>query len=78
MLALGPRHLLRMRLLADLHRAALAAGQWEVGLAAARQLLPLYQQTYQPVRGLGSCLAELCCAVLCYTVLAGVGTPYGL
>ncbi|EFN53133.1 hypothetical protein CHLNCDRAFT_137504 [Chlorella variabilis] len=48
-LALGPRHVLRMRLLADLHRAALAAGLWEAALAAARQLLPLYKQAYQPI-----------------------------
>ena len=41
-LALGPRHILRMRLLADLHRAAVAAEQWEAALKAAHQLLPLY------------------------------------
>ena len=48
-LALGTRHVLRMRLLADLHRAAIAAEQWEAALAAAYELLPLYRQTYPPV-----------------------------
>lgn len=49
-LTLGPRHVLRMRLLSDLHRAAVAAGEWEAALVAAYQLLPLYQAAYQPVR----------------------------
>lgn len=49
-LALGPRHVLRMRLLADLHRAAVAAEQWEAALAAAYELLPLYRQAYPAVR----------------------------
>ena len=56
MLALGPRHVLRMRLLADLHRAAVAAQQWEAALAAAYELLPLYCQAYPAVRaGAGTC-----------------------
>ena len=60
-LALGPRHILRMRLLADLHRAAVAAEQWEAALKAAHQLLPLYQQAYQPVGGgMGECLLGVC------------------
>lgn len=49
-LALGPRHVLRMRLLSDLHRAAVAAEQWEAALAAAYELLPLYREAYPPVR----------------------------
>ena len=67
-LALGPRHILRMRLLADLHRAAVAAGQWDAALRAAYQLLPLHQQAYQPVGGaLGSAcqLPAPCCSLLC-------------
>lgn len=52
MLSLGPCHVLRMRLLADLHRAAVAAADWQVALAAAYDLLPLYQQAYEPVRAL--------------------------
>ncbi|KAL4855823.1 Histone-lysine N-methyltransferase [Chlorella vulgaris] len=48
-LVLGPCHVLRMRLLADLHRAALAAEDWSTALATARQLLPLHQQAYQEV-----------------------------
>ena len=50
-LALGPRHILRLRLLADLHRAAIAAGEWEGALSAGRQLLPLYQAVYPEVGG---------------------------
>ena len=73
-LALGPRHVLRMRLLADLHRAALAAGLWEAALAAARQLLPLYKQAYQPVRGVG-CLGRLFCLSGCFLQHA-VTCPY--
>jgi hypothetical protein len=56
-LMLGPRHVLRMRLLADLHRAALAAGQWAAALEAATQLAPLYKQAYpqaRPGRGAGT------------------------
>ncbi|PRW45589.1 histone-lysine N-methyltransferase SMYD3 [Chlorella sorokiniana] len=34
---------------ADLHRAAVAAQQWEAALAAAYELLPLYRQAYPPV-----------------------------
>ncbi|KAI7835781.1 hypothetical protein COHA_010324 [Chlorella ohadii] len=48
-LALGPRHVLRMRLLADLHRAAVAGEQWQTALAAAYELLPLYREVYPPV-----------------------------
>lgn len=48
-LVLGPRHILRLRLLADLHRAAIAAGQWEVALRAGQQLLPLAEFVYPPV-----------------------------
>jgi hypothetical protein len=51
-LVLGPRHVLRMRLLADLHRASLAAEGWSSALATARQLLPLHQQAYQEVGAL--------------------------
>ncbi len=47
--ALGARHVLRMHLLADVHRAAIAAGEWRDALSAGRQLLPLYQQAYPPV-----------------------------
>ncbi|KAL4427604.1 hypothetical protein ABPG75_001693 [Micractinium tetrahymenae] len=48
-LVLGPRHILRLRLLAELHRAAIAAGQWEVALRAGQQLLPLYEFVYPAV-----------------------------
>lgn len=60
-LALGPRHVLRMRLLADLHRAAVAAEQWQTALAAVYELLPLYREVYLPVRvnGAQSCLGPL-------------------
>ncbi len=60
-LALGPRHVLRMRLLADLHRAAVAAEQWQTALAAAYELLPLYREVYPPVRvnGAQGCLGPL-------------------
>lgn len=49
-MSLGPRHVLRMRLLADLHRAAVAAGDWDAALQSAHLLLPLYQAGYPPVR----------------------------
>ena len=47
-LALGPRHIMRLRLLAAHLRAAIAAGAWAAALASARALLPLYQATYPP------------------------------
>ena len=65
-LALGPRHVLRMRLLSDLQRAAVAAQEWEAALQAARELLPLYKAVYPPVRLVG----RLECSAICCTAAA--------
>ncbi|GAB4821552.1 hypothetical protein N2152v2_008598 [Parachlorella kessleri] len=47
---LGPRHVLRMRLLSTAVRAAIAAGdRWEKAADWARQLLPVYQFVYPEV-----------------------------
>lgn len=49
-LVLGPRHVLRMRLLAAAARAAVAAGdRWQQALQWMRELLPLYEFVYPEV-----------------------------
>lgn len=64
-LVLGPRHILRLRLLVGLHRAAIAAGEWEAALRAGLQLVPLYEFVYPPVSagGLPLCAqrGNACC-----------------
>lgn len=46
---LGPMHYLRMRAVAALMRAAIAAGMFEAAQEAARKLLPYYQLAYPEV-----------------------------
>jgi hypothetical protein len=48
--ALGPQHVLRIRVLAALLCAAVDAAEWTLALTAARQLTPLYKLVYPKVR----------------------------
>lgn len=77
-LALGPRHILRLRLLADLHRAAIAAGQWESALRAGQQLLPLYKFVYPPVSPAGPppCAQPPCPLLRGCSEAQGCGLPW--
>jgi hypothetical protein len=63
--ALGPGHVLRLRLLAALLRAAIEAQQWEAALEAARRLTPLYAAVYPKVsvEGLDPSVATQACTL---------------
>jgi hypothetical protein len=57
--ALGPRHVLRQRLLAALLNACVAAGdRWSAALAAAEALAPCYEAAYPRVSDLCVCAAS--------------------